>query len=134
MAKLVRNETIYNMVVSDVKEKATILADKVIDGMNKKCCEITGEGCPTPGCNGTVVGLTISVGVGIKKDKVQILSDFIGLILVGSGISSSISINNNTKKNKKNKKLPDDCIEFVIEAERMDNDKYANLLSKLSVN
>lgn len=134
MAKLVRNETIYNMVVSDVKEKATILADKVIDGMNKKCCEITGEGCPTPGCNGTVVGLTISVGVGIKKDKVQILSDFIGLILVGSGISSSITIKNMNKKNKKKNKTPDNTIEFVIEAERMDSDNYAELMAKLSVN
>jgi hypothetical protein len=122
------------MIIGDVKEKATIIADKVIDGLNKKCCDITSEGCGKARCNGNVVGLTMSIGVGISKDKVDILAEFIGLILMGSGISNTVLIKNNTKKNKRNKKLPDDCIEFVIEAERMDSDNYAKLMAKLSVN
>lgn len=129
-----RNETIYNMIIGDVKEKATIIADKVIDGLNKKCCDIRSEGCGKAGCNGNVVGLTMSIGVGISKHTVDILAEFIGFILMGSGISTTVLIKNNTKKNKRNKKLPDDCIEFVIEAERIDSDNYAKLMAELSVN
>jgi len=115
--KLVRNETAFNAVIDAIKDTARTLADEIIDGLNKKCCEVKDGGCGKPKCDEMVVNVTYRTTLLINCKLQKLLSDFVGLILIGSDIEAEISID--IAKPKKNKKVSNDVAVIEITARRM---------------